>query len=441
MANEIDLLILNATVVTLDGDCQVIEDGAVAVSAGRISHVGTSEELARMSGKAARQHDAGGMILMPGLINAHCHATDSLFRGLVENASLEDWLKTIWVAETAVINPDTAETGATLGLAELLLSGVTSVMDMFWYPESTAVAASKLGMRIATGPIFFDGPGIDGFDTDQRVAGAHAFFEEYNGSETVLSCSMPHGAYTVSPENLKLSHGIAKEHDGLFSTHAAESAAEQADITKRYGRSVIRHLDHLGTLDGRAVLAHCVHVDDGEIDILAKTGAIVAHNPVSNLKLGSGIAPIGRLLDAGVTVALGTDGAVSGNDIDLWLAMRLAAMLTKGATNRPDVVSPRQVLDMVSRNGAKALGREDALGSLEVGKHADMVLLDVDTIHSVPMFDPVTHLVYSASKSDVRHVFVGGRQVVEDRRIVNVDIDDTVAEVRKMAPGIAATLC
>ena len=440
MAGKADLLVTNAKIVALDADCRVIGDGALAASGGRITHVGTSDELAPLAGQAARVHDAGGMILMPGLVNAHCHAADSLFRGLVENASLEDWLKRIWVAESAVLDPGTVETGATLGLAELLLAGVTSVMDMFWYPDSTVAAASRLGMRVATGPVFFDGPGIDGFDTERRTEEAHGFFGRHGGSETVFACSMPHGTYTVCPENLRLAHGIAREHGGLFSTHAAETAAEQADISKRYGRSVVRHLNHLGALDGRSVLAHCVHVDDEEIGILARTGAVVAHNPVSNLKLGSGIAPIGRMLDAGVRIALGTDGAVSGNDINPWLAMRLAAMLPKGITGRPDLVSPRQVLEMATANGARALGQGDSLGSLEAGKHADMVLLDVDAVHAVPMFDPLTHLVYSASKSDVRHVFVGGEQVVEDRRIVNVDIAGTVAEVRGMAPRIAAAL-
>ena len=211
-------------------------------------------------------------------------------------------------------------------------------------------------------------------------------------------------------------------------------------MTERHGRSVIRHLDALGLLDARATLAHCVWLDDEEIAILARTGAAVSHNPVSNLKLASGVARVPDLLAAGVRVTLGTDGAISGNDLDLWLALRLAAMLHKGTTLDAAAVTAAQAFAMATREGAAALGAADRLGSLEPGKLADMMLVDLRAAHAAPLYDPITHLAFSAAKSDVRHVFVGGVQVVADGRLARHDLDETLAEVRALAPRIRETL-
>jgi 5-methylthioadenosine/S-adenosylhomocysteine deaminase len=431
-----DLVIANATIVTGDRKRTVIRNGALEVRSGRIARLGPMEALR----PGPEAFDAKGMILMPGLVNTHCHAGDSLFRGLVENLPLEPWLQSVWKAEGAILNRETVRLGARLGLAELLLSGVTSVMDMFWHPRETVAAARELGMRVSTGGIFFDGPGVDRADPEARRADAEAFFEEHAGDPDVLPGVFPHGAYTVGPKGLREAHAIAARHGGPFCTHAAETRAEVADIEARYGRSVIRHLDALGLLDPRTVLAHCVWLDDEEIALLARSGAAVAHNPVSNLKLASGIARVADMLDAGVRVTLGTDGAISGNDLDMWLAMRLAATLHKGATGRADAVPTWAALEMATLAGAEALGAGDRLGSLEPAKAADMILLDIGRPHAVPMFDPVTHIVFSAAKSDVIHVFVGGEQVVRDGRLTRFDLGDTLAEAAALAPAIAASL-
>ena len=313
-----DLVITNALVVTADSAGTVIRDGAITVEEGRIARLGPSA-------------DVGGMLLAPGLVNTHCHAGDSLFRGLVEDLPLEPWLRTVWKAEGAILDRDTVRLGATLGLAETLLGGVTTTMDMFWHPAETVAAARRLGVRVATGGIFFDGPGIDGLAPGDRLAAAAAFFDAFGGSDDVLPGCLPHGAYTVGPHGLVAAKRLADDRGGLFCTHAAETRAEQAIVHERYGRSVIRHLDALGLLDARTVLAHCVWLDDEEIAILARSGATVSHNPLSNLKLASGIARVPDLLAAGVRVTLGTDGAISGNDLDLWMALRLAATLHRGA--------------------------------------------------------------------------------------------------------------
>ncbi|MDZ5697848.1 amidohydrolase [Chelativorans sp. M5D2P16] len=435
-----DLVITNATVVTCDDVGTVIADGGVAVAGGRITHLGSTAELEARADNARHVIDGAGHILMPGLINTHCHGGDSLFRGLIEDLPLEPWLQTVWKAEGAILNPETTYLGTVLGFSELLLSGVTTVMDMFWYPAETVKAARRVGMRVSTGGIFFDPPGVTGHDLKGRVAAAERFFEEFGDAEDVLPAVLPHGAYTVGPENLQVAKEIAERHGALFTTHAAETKAEQADVTSRYGRSVIRHLDHLGLLDARTVLAHCVHLDDEEIEILARTGATVSHNPVSNLKLASGVARVPEMISAGVRVALGTDGAISGNDLDMWLALRLAATLHKGVSGRADAVSTGQALAMMTSAGAAALAASDRIGSLEPGKFADMILIDVKRPHAVPMFDPVTHLVYSTAKSDVRHVFLGGEQVVRDGALTRHGLHETIEAVERLAPKIAQSI-
>ncbi len=432
-----DLIVTNALIVTADAAGSVVADGAIAVVGGRIARIGTAAEI----GTDAREVLAAqGRLLMPGLINTHCHAGCSLFRGLVEGLALEPWLAQVWRAEAAILTPETCRLGARLGLAEQLLGGVTTVMDMYWRPRATVAAARDLGMRVATGGIFVDGPGMDGLDADARLREARRFLDDFGDAEDVLPGVFPHGAYSVSPALLRASWELAAEAGAPWSTHAAETRAEQADVTNRYGRSVIRHFAYHGLLDARSVLAHCVWLDDEEIDLLAATGATVSHNPVSNLKLASGIARIPDLLDAGVRVGLGTDGAISGNDIDLWRALRLAATLHKGATLRADAVSTLQALHMVTRDAAAALGAADRLGTLETGKFADMILLDLKRPHATPLFDPLTHIVHSAAASDVVDVFVGGRRVVRGGVLARLDIADTLAEVEALVPRIAASV-
>lgn len=435
-----DLVIRNALVVTSDGAGTIIADGGVAVDKGRITAIGSSADLAPLAERAKKVVDGGGHILMPGIVNTHCHAADSLFRGLVEDLPLEPWLQTVWKAEAAILNPRTSYLGSVLGFAELLLGGVTSVMDMFWYPFETVKAARAVGMRVSTGGIFFDPAGVTALSVDKRVAEAERFFDEFGKADDVFAATMPHGAYTVGPDNLKAAWKVAHKCGGLFCTHCAETRFEQDDVTSRYGRSVVRHLDHLGCVDARTVLAHCVHLDDEELDILAARGAHVAHNPMSNMKLASGFARVPDMLERGINVSLGTDGPLSGNDLDMWMALRLAATIHKGFTGRADLISTRQAFDMLTINGAKALGAADRIGSLEVGKFADMVMVDIRRPHAVPMFDPMTHLVYSTNKSDVRHVFLAGEQVVRDGALTRLDIAGTLDEVRGLAPKIKATI-
>lgn len=436
----IDLIVTNAVVATADAAGTVLDKGGVAVADGRITHVASADALAAMQGQARRVVDASGMLLMPGLVNAHCHAASALFRGLVENLKLEPWLQTVWKAEAAILNARTTHLGSVLGFAEQLLGGVTTVMDMFWHPHETVRAAREVGLRVSTGGIFFDYPGPTGEDHAARLRKAEIFFETFQGAEDVLPAVLPHGTYTVSPEHLQEARALARRYDALFCTHVAETLAEQQTVTERYGRRVVAHLEHHGLVDACSVFAHCVHLDDAELAILARRGATAVHNPLSNLKLASGFARVPDMLAAGVNVALGTDGAVSGNDLDMWLAMRLAAIVHKAVAMDASIVSTSEVLAMATRNGARALGAADRIGSLDVGKFADMVLLDLKRPHAVPLFDAMTHIVYSANKSDVRHVFLAGEQVVRDGALTRLDIADTLAQAEALIPAIRASI-
>ncbi len=395
-----DLIIKNALLVTCDQRHSVLEDAAILVSGNKIKWIGSSGELENNHSANAKIIDATGKILMPGLINMHSHCGDTLFRGLVENLPLEQWLQTVWKSQAVILkDAENCRLGAELGFAELLLGGTTTLMDQYWHPDQTIAAALDAGIRIATGGIFFDPDGMDGYSIDHRAAQARGLFAEHGSNEEIFVGTMPHGTYTAGPESVRTAVEIANQHDGFFSIHAAETKVEQQTIQDRYQTSVIRLLNKLGALSSRTTLAHCVHVDDKEIDLMAASKSNVAHNPLSNLKLASGFAPITKMIAQGINVTLGTDGAISGNDMDMWFAMRLAATIHKAADEDPSAVSSHETLHMATLNGARALSAEDMLGSIEQGKRADFILVDITRPHAMPMFDPISHLVFSASKS------------------------------------------
>lgn len=433
-----DLLIEHCQVVTCDEAGTIHADGALVVADGKISWVGSRADLPDVV--VTQRVDGGAGILAPGLVNCHCHLADSLFRGLVEDLALEDWLQSIWQAEGAILNPQTTRLGAQLGLAELALGGVTCVNDMFWHADEAAQAAKEIGLRIVTGGLFFDPPGMDGKQAAERLGDAREFCEKWREEPLVELAVTPHGAYTVAPDNLVAAFELAGEFDALYHMHASETARENEIVAKDYGVGVVGHLDKLGLLGPRTILAHVVHVDSHDIELLAASGTNVTHNPVSNLKLGSGIAPLPELLAAGVPVGLGTDGAVSGNDIDMWLALRLACIVHRGVREDCVAVKASQAMHAAMLGGARALGLADRIGSLEAGKQADCILLDVRKPHAQPLFNPHTHLVFGAGKSDVTDVWVGGQRVVAGREVQNLDMQAMHAELDSLAPAIQSSL-
>lgn len=433
----VDILIQNGLIVTMDAAERIIEDGALAISGSQIVGVGPSAEFG-VRFRAARTIDARGKIVMPGLINAHTHVPDTLFRGLVEDLPLEAWLERLWVSERAFLRPDTVRLGARLGYAEMIRSGTTTALDMFWFPEELVAVAREAGFRVMTGPIFFDFEGPDAMPIERRLEQGRALLEQMQGDPLVVPCVLPHSTYTVSPENLQRAQALADNFGAFLSTHVSETRTEVRTVRERYQASPPRHLDRLGLLTERAVLAHCVHLADDEIDLVARRGAAIAHCPVSNLKLGSGIMPLPKMRRAGARLALGTDGPVSSNDLDLWIAMRFAATLHRGVHEDPTVTSAREVVRMVTCDAARALGLGDRIGSLEVGKLADVIVIDLDVPHLVPLYDVYAHLVYTVGRQDVTTTIIHGRIVMQDRRLLTIDEEAAVAATRELAQAIWA---
>jgi len=443
VADPVDLLITGALIVSMGERERIIENGSVAISEGEITAVGTAAELAGI--EAAQTVSAAGQLLMPGLVNGHIHMGDSLFRGLVEDLPLEPWLERLWVSERKFVTRANVALGARLALAEMIRGGTTCALDMFWFPEAAADASIDAGFRIVTGPIFFDFEGPDGIEAADRFEVGETWLQRYAGSPLVTPCIEPHNALTVSPDGMRAARDLANRHGALFHTHCSETTTEVAITRERFGVTPVAHLDALGILDGPTALAHCVHLTDDDFDRLRRSGAAVLHNPLSNLKLGSGIAPVARMLEEGIPVLVGTDGPVSSNDLDMWTAMRFAGLLQRGARQDPVLTPAIEVVRMVTTVGARALGLGDVVGSIEVGKRADIILIDLRRPHLLPMFDVYAHLVYAVGRDDVSSVMIDGNWVMRDRVLTTLDepavledVSELGERIERHARGIAA---
>ena len=436
-SETVDLLLLGGLVVTMDDSWKVVDDGAVAVRGSDILEIGKAGDLAsRYRAGATEVLDTSGRLVMPGLINTHTHGADSLFRGLIDDLPLEPWLERLWRVEKQILNPQTVEAGARLAYAEMIRGGTTTALDMFWYPEASARAAQDVGFRVLTGPIWFDSTEIDGLEPQERLHRGTEFLQEYRNHPLVTPCVLPHGTYTVAPSGLETARDLADEYGVLLSTHLSETAAEVAQIERQYGRRPPAHLEHLGMLGPRTVLAHCVHLDASEIDLLTRRRAVVAHCPLSNLKLGSGVAPLKDMRQAGTRVALGTDGPVSGNDLDMWLTLRLTAVLHKGVHQDPALLTAREVAAWATRDAAAALDKGREIGSLEADKRADIIVLSLNRPHLTPMFDVYSHLVYAVGREDVETVIIQGKTVMRDRMLTTLNEESVLAEVQAIADQI-----
>lgn len=437
---ELDLLVRGGVIVTMDPQGTVLYDGAVAIRSGQIVDVGPTGELAqKYRGKVARALDATNLLVIPGLINLHVHGADCLFRGLIDDLPLEPWLERLWRLERRFVDRESVFWGAQLAYIEMLLGGTTSALDMFWYPESNVAAARQVGIKLITGPIWFDSSDIDGQTPADRLAYSREFLQEYRRDRLITPCLMPHGTYTVAPEHLATIANLAAEFDVPISTHLSETLTEVETVSQRHGRRPPELLDSMHLLHDNTILAHCVHLDQQEVDLLADRRSVVAHCPLSNLKLGSGIAPVQEMLQRGVRVGLGTDGPVSGNDLDMWLAMRLTAVLHKGARRDPTAVPAERVVSLATREAAAALGRGNEMGALAPGYRADLVLVRLDRPHMTPLYDVYSHLVYTAGRGDVATVIVDGKIVVQNGTITTVDEAQVMAEVARLAAELQKT--
>lgn len=435
---EIDLLIHGGTVVPMDEAFTVIPEGAVAVNGRDVVAVGPAGELGERY-EPRERIDAAGHVVLPGLVNAHSHSAMTLFRGLADDLSLEAWLTGhIWPAEASFVDPDTVARGTALACVEMLEGGVTSCLDMYWYPEACGEAAREVGLRHVMGGVMVDFPGADRLTPEGRIAENRSLLERYREDPLLGVTVQPHSTYAVSPDLLAACRDLADEYGVRLALHASETAAENADVAKRYGRRPVGHLESLGMLGPRTTLLHGVHLDDGEIALLAERGVSVVHCLESELKLASGVPRLPELLAAGVNVGLGTDGAASNNDLDLWSELRLAALLFKARGSDPTLVPAREALRLATRGSACAAGIDHLVGSLEPGKRADVVLVDFRKPHLRPVYDVYSHLAYSVGRADVATVLVNGRVVVRDGRVTTVARDDVMARVDEVAGRIAA---
>lgn len=431
---RLDLLVRGGAVVTMDGQGTLYEEGYVAIRDGRIVAVGSgSPDL-----PAAEVLEARGRAVMPGLVNAHTHAPMTLLRGLADDKELEDWLHNhMFPAEARNVTADFVGVGTRVALAEMIRGGTTTFGDMYYFEDKVASETEKAGMRGVLAQAILDFPAPDNKTWDAGLASVEKFASRWKGHPLVTPAVGPHAPYTVSPEHLKQAAALAERLDIPVVMHVAEAPSETGYTLKNYGARPIPYLEGLGFLSERLVAAHAVQVTDAEIATLAKHGVGVAHCPQSNMKLCSGVAPVPAMLQAGLRLGLGTDGAASNNDLDLWEEMDTCAKVQKVVTDDPTVVSAREALTMGTMGGARALHMEDRIGSLEVGKRADLILVDLEAPHMVPRYDLYSHLVYAAKASDVTHTLVDGRVLMRDRKLLTVDFEATRAEARRYAEQVA----
>ncbi|CAN5830755.1 MAG: amidohydrolase family protein [Ilumatobacteraceae bacterium] len=429
----IDLLITNAHVVTMDAARTVHPSADIAVTEGTIRHVGAT--AGDEHEPAGRVIDAAGGIVVPGFVNAHTHLAMTMFRGLADDLDLDGFLGRLLPAERTVLSPATVAAGTSLAVAECLRAGITTAMDMYFFPEAAAAAAADSGLRLLTGPVFVEFAGPDDRPFPQRLDWAR---EYVNDTPAGARWVCPHSTYLLSEEQLRAIGELAASTGARVHVHAGETKAELTQVAARHGgRTPIEVLHDTGLLGARTLLAHGVHLSAGDIDLIRSTGASVTHCPASNLKLCSGFAPVTALRAAGVTVALGTDGAASANDLDPWMAMRLAGYVQAGL-HGAGALTADDVLAMATIDGARALGVADRTGSIEVGKQADLVMLDRAAPSLTPSYDPVSTVAYAACRADVRWVLAGGKVAVDDRVVRTVDVDAAIDAVRDLAPHILA---
>jgi len=418
---KVDLLILGGTVVAMDEARTIIKDGAVAVNGGTIVAVGTKEEIGQKY-TSEKILNGDGKAVVPGLINGHTHLPMSLFRGIADDLNLSDWLMNyIFPAEARNVSEAFVRAGTRLAMAEMFRAGTTTVVDMYFFEDAIADEAAKAGMRGIFGEGILDFPTPDSPAFDDGIKNTEKLIQKWKGHPLIQPAVAPHSVYTLSEEHLKQVSDLAKREGVPIVIHLSETEKEVADIEKAKGKPPIAYLDQIGFFGGRVIAAHIVFPKPEEIPILKEKKVGVIHNPQSNMKLSSGIAPIPDLLHSQIDVGIGTDGAASNNNLSLWEEMDIAAKLHKVASKDPTVVSAQEAFAMATINGARALGMEKEVGSIETGKKGDIVLVDLDGFHQIPNYNIYSTLIYATGSGDVRTVVINGQVVMEDRRLLTLD--------------------
>jgi 5-methylthioadenosine/S-adenosylhomocysteine deaminase len=424
---RVDLLIRAAHVVPV-APRGVLEDHAVAVSGGRIVAVLPAVEASSRF-EARENIHLERHVLIPGLVNIHCHAAMSLMRGMADDLPLMTWLRDhVWPAEAKHVTDEFVHDGSLLAMAEMLRAGVTCVNDMYFFPEATARAALKAGMRASLGAIALEFPSAYATDAAHYLSKGLATRDAYRGEPLLSFTLAPHAPYTVGDDTLRRVAILAEELDVPIHMHVHETATEVAEGAAQHGARPLARMASLGLVGPRLIAVHAVHLDDRELDLMARQGVSVAHCPSSNLKLASGIARVADMRKRGIRVALGTDGAASNNRLDVMTEMRTAALLAKGTSGDASVVPAAEALEMATLEGARAIGLERDIGSIEAGKWADLAAVELASVETLPCYDPVSHLVYAAGREHVTHVWVAGEPRVKDRSLQRMDEADIVAK-------------
>jgi len=436
-----DLMITGGTVVTMNATRPILPDGIVAVRGDTIVAVGPRSEISSRYA-AAQQIDAQGKLVLPGFINGHTHVPMTLFRGLHDDVTLNDWLyKYIFPAEKKNVNQEFVRWGTRLAAAEQIRSGVTTFADMYYFEDAIAEETKAAGMRGVLGETFIDFPAPDNKSEAEVLAYTEKFLQKWQGDAFIHPAAAPHSIYTCSLKTLQDATALARKYRAPILIHTGEMKKEWDDSQKQHGMSPVQYLEKLGVLGPEVISAHCIYVDEADRKTLAKRQVGCVHNPSSNMMIASGVAPVPEMRAAGIAVGLGTDGpAGSNNDLDLMEEIDLAAKLAKVTKMDPRALTAKAVVEMATIEGAKALHMDKEIGSLEAGKKADIILIGLDEPNAVPLYDVYSQIAYSLKASDVETVIIGGRVVMHNRKLLTVNQETAIAKAREYGKAIAASL-
>jgi len=428
---SVDYIISGDYVLPMDEAFTVINNGAIAIKGTDIIEVGHSDDIFRKytAGNVIKERSS---VILPGLINTHTHAAMVYFRGIADDLPLTDWLNNhIWPAENTWLSPEFVSDAIELACLEMLKGGITTYNDMYFYEDAAGRTAKRMGMRAVLGAGILDFPSKSASTADQYFDNAESFIRDWKGDELITPCIAPHALYTCGPDTLRRSKAIAEKYDIPLHIHISETEWEVRDVLARYNKRPVEYLESLSFLDKNVLAAHCIWVEDNEIELLAKRRVSVSHCMESNLKLASGFAPVATMIAEGVKVTFGTDGAASNNDLNIFSEMSTTAKVHKALSGNPTVLDAKTVLCMATRWGAEALGLGDKTGTLEKDKRADIIMINLNKPHLLPLYDVYSHIVYAAMASDVETVMVNGKLIVNNRTLITADESEILYKARK----------
>ncbi len=434
-------ILKNAIVLTMNQDYEIFDPGAIAIDGDKIVAVGFQDDILSQY-EAQEVVDCGGKVLLPGLINVHTHIPMTLLRGLSDDLRLDVWLMGYMMpVEREFVSPEFVQLGTKLGCAEFIRSGVTTFNDMYYFEDQVAEATAEVGLRAVVGQTVMKFSAPDASSYEDSLALSEDLIKKWQGHALIIPAIAPHAVYTCTPEVLTAVVQLAKKYDARVHFHVSETKDEVENLRKEHGMPVVPYIRKFGMLETKLIAAHCVHLDEGEIRTLQHAGVGIAHNPTSNLKLASGFAPVARMMQLDCNVGVGTDGPASNNDLDMFEEIRLANLIAKAYASDPTVLPARQTLAMATIIGAKALHLDETIGSLEPGKRADLILVDIFPVHNQPRFlrDPdgiYAQLIYAAKSTDVTDTMVNGKWLMKDKELLTIKEEELLAEASVLAAKI-----